>query len=229
MGSKLVAPHMVERKHGRIIHIASIQGFASSGEVGSYNAAKGGILAITKSMAVELGPHNILVNSVAPGFTLTPMSIVNGVNETETPDFLECQGAPEHCSVTRRRLWRGSRLPPEEPRNFADGVNAGIDTQPRAPGSTTCRIPLQAAMDCEPDATKATAAAEREMSLIEVVLGRAAGRDRIPPGRLGEGLRDSGILGRGSRCRWRPDGGASRARRPYRRGAGRSLFGGRRR
>ena len=89
MGSKLVAPHMVERRQGRIIHIASIQGFASSGEVGSYNAAKGGILALTKSMAVELGPHNILVNAVAPGFMLTPMSIVNGVNETETPDFIE--------------------------------------------------------------------------------------------------------------------------------------------
>jgi len=89
MGSKLVAPHMVARKSGRIIHIASIQGFASSGEVGAYNAAKGGVITLTKSMAVELGPYGILVNSVAPGFMLTPMSIVNGVNETETPDFIE--------------------------------------------------------------------------------------------------------------------------------------------
>ena len=89
MGSRLVAPYMAERKSGRIIHIASIQGFASSGEVGSYNAAKGGILALTKSMAVELGPYNILVNSVAPGFMSTPMSVINGVNETETPDFIE--------------------------------------------------------------------------------------------------------------------------------------------
>lgn len=89
MGSKLVAPHMVERKSGRIIHIASIQGFASSGEVGAYNAAKGGILALTKSMAVELGPYDILVNAVAPGFMSTPMSIINGVNETETPEFVE--------------------------------------------------------------------------------------------------------------------------------------------
>jgi NAD(P)-dependent dehydrogenase (short-subunit alcohol dehydrogenase family) len=89
MGSKLVAPHMVQRGGGRIIHIASIQGFASSGGVGSYNAAKGGMIALTKSMAVELGPHNILVNAVAPGFMSTPMSIVDGVNETETPEFLE--------------------------------------------------------------------------------------------------------------------------------------------
>jgi NAD(P)-dependent dehydrogenase (short-subunit alcohol dehydrogenase family) len=89
MGSKLVAPHMVAQASGRIVHIASIQGFASSGEVGSYNAAKGAIIALTKSMAVELGPHNILVNAVAPGFMSTPMSVIDGVNETETPDFLE--------------------------------------------------------------------------------------------------------------------------------------------
>lgn len=89
MGSRLVAPHMAARKSGRIIHIASIQGFASSGEVGSYNAAKGAIIALTKSMAVELGPFDILVNSVAPGFMSTPMSVINGVNETEAPEFLE--------------------------------------------------------------------------------------------------------------------------------------------
>jgi NAD(P)-dependent dehydrogenase (short-subunit alcohol dehydrogenase family) len=89
VGSQLVARHMAERRSGRIIHIASIQGFASSGEVGSYNAAKGGMIALTKSMAVELGPYGILVNAVAPGFMSTPMSVVNGVNETETPEFLE--------------------------------------------------------------------------------------------------------------------------------------------
>ena len=89
MGSKLVVPHMVAQGEGRIIHIASIQGFASSGECGSYNAAKGGIIAYTKSMAVELGRHNILVNAVAPGFMVTPMSVVNGVDETTTPDFVE--------------------------------------------------------------------------------------------------------------------------------------------
>ncbi len=89
MGSKLVAPHMVARNYGRIISIASIQGFASSGDVGAYNAAKGGIIAYTKSMAVELGRYNILVNAVAPGFMRTPMSFVDGVDETTTPDFIE--------------------------------------------------------------------------------------------------------------------------------------------
>ncbi len=89
VGSMLVAPHMVAAGSGRIIHIASVQGYVSSGKCGSYNAAKGGILALTKSMAVELGPYNILVNAVSPGFMITPMTIVNGVDETDTPEFRE--------------------------------------------------------------------------------------------------------------------------------------------
>ena len=89
VGSKLVAPHMAAAKYGRIIHVSSVQSFVSSGFVGPYNAAKGGINGLTKSMAVELGAHNILVNAVAPGFMLTPMSFVDGVNETETPEFLD--------------------------------------------------------------------------------------------------------------------------------------------
>ena len=87
VGSMLVAPHMVAAGSGRIVHIASVQAFVASGRCGSYNAAKGGILALTKSMAVELGPHNILVNAVSPGFMITPMTIVNGVDETDTPEF----------------------------------------------------------------------------------------------------------------------------------------------
>jgi 3-oxoacyl-[acyl-carrier protein] reductase len=107
MGSKLVAPHMVAAGGGRIVHIASIQGFASSGDCGAYNAAKGGIIAFTKSMAVELGRYNILVNAVAPGFMATPMSVVNGVDETTTPDFLEWY-------VARRKIPLGRTGYPED-------------------------------------------------------------------------------------------------------------------
>jgi len=107
MGSKLVAPHMVRQQDGRIIHIASIQGFASSGDCGAYNAAKGGIIAYTKSMAVELGRYNILVNSVAPGFMVTPMSVVNGVDETTTPDYIEWY-------ITRRKIPLGRSGQPED-------------------------------------------------------------------------------------------------------------------
>ncbi len=88
MGCKLAAPYMSKQQWGRIISIASIQGFASSGGNGAYNAAKGGIMAYTKSLAVELAPYNILANAVAPGFMRTPMSMMDGVDETTTPDFI---------------------------------------------------------------------------------------------------------------------------------------------
>ncbi len=104
MGSKLVAPHMVRQKFGRIISTASIQGFASSGGCGAYNAAKGGVIAFTKSMAVELAPHNIAVNAVAPGFMRTPMSVVNGVEESDTPDFQEWYVRRRHIPMARTGL-----------------------------------------------------------------------------------------------------------------------------
>ena len=87
MGSKLVARHMAARGFGRIISITSIQGFASSGEAGAYNASKGGIIAFTKSLAVELAPHGIAANAIAPGFMRTPMSVVHGIDETTTEEF----------------------------------------------------------------------------------------------------------------------------------------------
>lgn len=107
MGSKLVAPLMVQQNSGRIIHISSIQGFASSGLCGSYNAAKGAIIAYTKSMAVELAPHNILVNAIAPGFMVTPMSVVNGVDETATPEFIDWY-------IDRRKIPLGRSGLPED-------------------------------------------------------------------------------------------------------------------
>ncbi len=87
MGTKLVAPQMVKQGYGRVISITSIQGFASSGEAGPYNAAKGGIIAYTKSLAVELAPYGIAANAIAPGFMRTPMSFIDGVDETTTDDF----------------------------------------------------------------------------------------------------------------------------------------------
>jgi 3-oxoacyl-[acyl-carrier protein] reductase len=88
-GSKLVAPHMVKQKWGRIISIASTQALAPQAEVGAYTASKGAIIAFTKSLAVEFAPYGILANTVAPGCIHTPMSIVKGVDETRTEFFQE--------------------------------------------------------------------------------------------------------------------------------------------
>jgi 3-oxoacyl-[acyl-carrier protein] reductase len=67
------APRMKARKFGRIVNFASIAARRGSDRVGvHYAAAKGGIVGLTKTLALELGPHGITVNAIAPGFIKTP-------------------------------------------------------------------------------------------------------------------------------------------------------------
>jgi 2-deoxy-D-gluconate 3-dehydrogenase len=72
--SKLAAKSMLSRKHGKIINIGSMYSFFGSGLIPSYSAAKGAIVQLTKSMAIELAPHNIQVNAIAPGWIETDMT-----------------------------------------------------------------------------------------------------------------------------------------------------------
>jgi 3-oxoacyl-[acyl-carrier protein] reductase len=72
--SQAVAKHMIPRKGGRIISIASGRGVAGQPRSAHYAASKAGIIAFTKSLAVELAPYEITVNAIAPGATDTPMS-----------------------------------------------------------------------------------------------------------------------------------------------------------
>jgi 2-deoxy-D-gluconate 3-dehydrogenase len=72
--SKLAARSMVSRKGGKIINIGSMYSFFGSGLIPSYSAAKGAIVQLTKSMAIELAPHNIQVNAIAPGWIETDMT-----------------------------------------------------------------------------------------------------------------------------------------------------------
>jgi 2-deoxy-D-gluconate 3-dehydrogenase len=73
--SQIVAKSMVRRKSGgKIINLASMYSIFGSGLVPSYSAAKGGIVQLTKSLAIELAPHNIQVNAIAPGWIETDMT-----------------------------------------------------------------------------------------------------------------------------------------------------------
>jgi NAD(P)-dependent dehydrogenase (short-subunit alcohol dehydrogenase family) len=87
--SKLVAPIMAKAEYGRIVNISSTQSIATEATVSAYAATKGGINAFTRCLAVELAVHNINVNAIAPGVINTPMSIIDGVDETETEYFQE--------------------------------------------------------------------------------------------------------------------------------------------
>ena len=83
--SKLAAASMLKRKRGKIINMASMYSYFGASVLPSYGAAKGGIVQLTKAMAVELAPHNIQVNAIAPGWIATEMTAI----ARENPDFAE--------------------------------------------------------------------------------------------------------------------------------------------
>jgi NAD(P)-dependent dehydrogenase (short-subunit alcohol dehydrogenase family) len=66
--------HMIERKYGRIINIASVASFLALFEVSAYSASKGAVAMLTKSLAVEWGKHGVCVNAIAPGVYRTDLN-----------------------------------------------------------------------------------------------------------------------------------------------------------
>jgi len=77
--ARAVAPGMVDRLWGRIVHLSSIMALASNPGRGSYSATKAALLGMARAHALELGPHGVTVNCLAPGPIATdlPMSLLN--------------------------------------------------------------------------------------------------------------------------------------------------------
>jgi len=73
-GCKYALPHMIKQKRGSIINMASAQGHVGLDGWTAYAGAKGAVMAMTRQMAVEFGPHNVRVNSISPGTINTPMN-----------------------------------------------------------------------------------------------------------------------------------------------------------
>jgi NAD(P)-dependent dehydrogenase (short-subunit alcohol dehydrogenase family) len=86
--SRAAARVMIDAGHGgRIVNVSSIHSYRAEKGSSHYDMAKGAMDQLTRALALELAPHNILVNSVAPGFVDTPMSIVDGKSELESDWF----------------------------------------------------------------------------------------------------------------------------------------------
>jgi NAD(P)-dependent dehydrogenase (short-subunit alcohol dehydrogenase family) len=72
--SKAVTPHMVARKRGRLVFMASTNCWDAEAQLGHYNASKAGLYLLAKTLARELGPYGISSNAVGPGFIQTRLT-----------------------------------------------------------------------------------------------------------------------------------------------------------
>ncbi|MGD2098088.1 MAG: 3-oxoacyl-ACP reductase family protein [Desulfobacterales bacterium] len=89
LAARAVFPYMKEQGYGKIINLASEVFFTGSHGFAHYVSSKGGIIGLTRALAVEMGPYNICINCVAPGFTDTEASRsladVNKYDTSKTP------------------------------------------------------------------------------------------------------------------------------------------------
>ena len=79
-----VAREMVHAGGGVILLTSSTNGLVGEDKYAHYNASKGGVTLLTKSLAIELGPHGIRVNAVCPGYIVTPLA-----ESIDDPEFME--------------------------------------------------------------------------------------------------------------------------------------------
>lgn len=72
--ANLAAPHLAERGGGSVVLLASISALRGNGAINAYALSKAGVTQLARNLAVELGPTNVRVNAIAPGFIATELS-----------------------------------------------------------------------------------------------------------------------------------------------------------
>jgi 3-oxoacyl-[acyl-carrier protein] reductase len=97
-----VGRHMAAAGSGVMLLTSSTNGLVGEDKYAHYNASKGGVTLLMKSMAIELGPVGVRVNAVCPGYIVTPMAVA-----ADTPEFMAAYveklplghlGTPEHVA-----------------------------------------------------------------------------------------------------------------------------------
>ena len=99
LACKYVLPHMRRASRGSIVNVSSLHGFATLDGFFPYAAAKSGLVGLTRSLALDYGPHGIRVNVVAPGFVRTRLV-------QESIDRAEDRAAAERAMVAGVALGR---------------------------------------------------------------------------------------------------------------------------
>jgi len=102
--SRAAAKQMIKARYGKIINIASVVGLIGNAGQANYSASKGGLIALTMTLAKELGGRGIRANAIAPGFIQTEMT--QSLPESATAGFLKkvllggAAGSPEDVAET---------------------------------------------------------------------------------------------------------------------------------
>ncbi|MFY1594458.1 3-oxoacyl-ACP reductase FabG [Micromonospora sp. WMMD737] len=91
--------HMVAARYGRIVNLSSRSALGNRGQV-NYAAAKAGVQGLTATLAVELGPFNVTVNAVAPGYVATAMTAATAERVGSSPEEHQ-RAVAEHTPLRR--------------------------------------------------------------------------------------------------------------------------------
>ena len=141
LGAKLAFPLLKAEGGGAIVNVSSVHAVATSANIAAYAASKGGLLALTRAMAIEFAPENIRVNAVLPGAVDTPMLRAGFHRGRNNEASEESQLAALAAKTVNGRVGM-----PEEIAAviyfLADGAQSGFVTGQGllADGGATCRL-----------------------------------------------------------------------------------------
>jgi len=117
LGAKLAHPMLKAAGGGAIVNVSSVHAIQTSANIASYAASKGGMLALTRAMAIEFAPDNIRVNAILPGAVNTAMLRASmsreNLSEDGNPDGLEHRVASRLENLARKTV-NGRIGDPEE-------------------------------------------------------------------------------------------------------------------
>jgi len=112
--NRAVVPYFKQQKKGKIINISSIAGRRGADWLPHYSASKAGVIVLSQAIAVQLGPYNVNVNTICPGYVWTPMSVVAGKVMSKTyPQFKDMNPGEIFNELTRIRVPLGRPQSPE--------------------------------------------------------------------------------------------------------------------